>query len=57
MVCNVGDMDRMIRILAGLLIIGIGLSMSSWWSLVGIVPIFTGITAWCPAYLPFNIKT
>ena len=57
MSCNVGDTDRMVRILAGLLIIGIGLATSSWWGIIGLVPVFTGVTAWCPAYLPFNIKT
>jgi len=57
MTCNVGDTERMARILVGLLIIGIGFALPSWWGLIGIVPLFTGISAWCPAYLPFNIST
>ncbi len=54
---NVGDMDRMLRIFAGLAIIGWGLAASSWFGLIGFVPLFTGITAYCPAYLPFKIST
>jgi hypothetical protein len=57
MICNVGDTERMARILVGLLIIGLGFIFSSWWGIIGIRPVFTGITAWCPAYLPFNIST
>ncbi len=57
MTCNVGDTERMVRILVGLLIIGAGFALSSWWGIIGIIPVITGVTAWCPAYLPFNIST
>tara|TARA_B110000238_G_scaffold103533_1_gene112712 strand:+ start:469 stop:645 length:177 start_codon:yes stop_codon:yes gene_type:complete len=57
MTCNVGDTERMARILVGLLIIGLGFIFSSWWGIIGIIPVFTGISAWCPGYLPFNIST
>ena len=57
MTCNVGDTERMARILVGLLIIGLGFIFSSWWGTIGIIPVFTGISAWCPGYLPFNIST
>lgn len=57
MICNVGDTERMARILVGLLIIGLGFALSSWWGIIGLIPVFTGVTAWCPAYLPFNIST
>jgi hypothetical protein len=30
---------------------------SRWWGLVGLVPLATGTLGWCPAYLPFGIKT
>lgn len=57
MTCNVGDTERMARILLGLLIIGIGLALPTWWGLIGIILVFTGLSGWCPAYLPFNIST
>jgi hypothetical protein len=28
-----------------------------WWGLVGLPPLLTGITGYCPAYLPFGIST
>ena len=52
--CNVGDMERMVRILAGLAIIGWGLATSSWWGLIGLIPLVTGTIGFCPAYLPFK---
>ena len=58
---NVGNIDRTLRIVAGLAII-LALFFvlegnARWWALVGLVPIFTGLTRWCPAYLPFGINT
>ena len=59
MVTNVGDTDRMFRILLGLLFIGLAFALGgAWWfGLLGIIPVFTGITGWCPSYLSFGIST
>ncbi len=57
MTCNVGDTERMARILIGMLIIGIGLAVPTWWGIIGVIPVFTGLLGLCPAYLPFNIST
>jgi hypothetical protein len=57
MKCNVGKTDRVLRIVAGLGIIGFGLATQNWWGAVGIVPLFTGIVRWCPAYMPLGIST
>ncbi|MFN3604872.1 MAG: DUF2892 domain-containing protein [Leptonema sp. (in: bacteria)] len=54
---NVGKVDRIIRILIGLVMIGVGIFYQSWWGAIGIIPIITGGLGWCPAYLPFNINT
>jgi hypothetical protein len=27
------------------------------WGYIGVVPLATGLIGWCPAYLPFGIKT
>ena len=54
---NVGSADRAIRLILGLVIIGIGYYYQSWWGAIGIVPIFTALIGWCPAYLPFGINT
>lgn len=59
MTTNVGETDRMLRILVGLLLIGLALAFGgAWWfGLIGIIPVITGITGSCPAYLPFGIST
>ncbi|MEJ2308905.1 MAG: DUF2892 domain-containing protein [Gammaproteobacteria bacterium] len=54
---NVGSADRVIRLILGLAIIGVGYYYQSWWGAIGIVPIFTALVGWCPAYLPFGINT
>lgn len=57
MKCNVGKADKVVRIVAGLAIIGAGLYSQSWWGAVGIVPLATAAFGWCPLYFPFGIKT
>ncbi len=54
---NVGKTDRIIRIVVGLLIGAAGVVFKSWWGLVGIIPLFTGIIGFCGLYLPFGIST
>jgi len=57
MKCNVGPIDRTLRIVAGVAILGAGYYYQSWWGLIGIVPLLTGIFKICPAYLPFSLST
>ena len=54
---NVGNLDRVLRLILGLVIIALGFINQSWWGLVGIIPLFTAAVGWCPAYLPFGIST
>ena len=54
---NVGGIDRTLRYIAGLAIIGAGFYFQSWWGLVGLVPILTATFRFCPAYLPFGMST
>ena len=57
MKANGGSIDRLLRIIAGLAILGAGYYIKSWWGLVGLGPILTGTIRFCPAYLPFGINT
>ena len=57
MKANVGSIDRIIRIIAGLAILGAGYYFKSWWGLVGLGPILTAVVRFCPAYLPFGLST
>jgi hypothetical protein len=55
---NEGTIDKTIRITAGLaIIIGVGLVMHSWWGVIGIVPLATGIASRCPMYSVLGIST
>ena len=58
MKANVGNVDRVIRVLAGLALIGAALSgLIGVWGWIGVVPLATGIFRFCPAYLPFGLNT
>jgi hypothetical protein len=54
---NIGCIDRVVRIIAGLGILGVGCYYRSWWGLVGLLPILTAVVRFCPAYLPFGLST
>jgi len=57
MKANVGSADRIVRVIVGLAIGAAGIYFKSWWGLVGLIPLATGVFACCPAYMPFGIST
>jgi hypothetical protein len=55
---NVGGVDRGVRIVVGLGLIGLAIAgVGAPWTWIGVLPLATGAIGWCPAYLPFGIKT
>ena len=55
---NVGGIDRIARIVVGLVLIAlVFVGPQTPWGWIGIVPLATGLIGWCPAYLPFGLKT
>jgi len=54
---NVGKTDKVIRIIVGLAIGVAGYYFKSWWGLIGIIPLLTALTNFCPLYVLFKIKT
>lgn len=57
---NVGDIDKTIRIVIGLALLGLIFLLpgnARWLGLIGILPILTAVTRWCPAYTIFGIST
>ena len=58
MKANVGSTDRAIRIAAGLALIGATrLGLIGAWGWIGLIAVATGLFRFCPAYLPFGIRT
>jgi Protein of unknown function (DUF2892) len=54
---NIGNTDRIIRIILGLVIAVLGIVFKSWLGLIAIVPLATAAVSTCPIYLPFGIST
>lgn len=55
---NVGSTDRVLRIVAGLVLIGLAATNTvGVWGYIGIVPLLTGIFKFCPAYAIFGLDT
>ncbi len=54
---NVGGIDRILRLIVGLALLGAGYYFKSYWGLVGLLPILTAVFRFCPAYLPIGLNT
>jgi uncharacterized membrane protein len=57
MLKNVGNADRNIRVVLGIVIIITGVAMQSWWGLVGLLPLLTAGLNFCPLYAILGIST
>lgn len=58
MKANVGGIDRIIRVLAGLALIGATLfGAIGVWGWIGIIPLATGLFGFCPAYTLFGLNS
>ncbi|WP_201556444.1 DUF2892 domain-containing protein [Psychrobacter sp. 72-O-c] len=54
---NVGNTERLLRIIAGIIIIGVGIYYQSWWGVVGLIPLLTGLFRFCPLYAMLGMNT
>ncbi|MDN6308851.1 MAG: DUF2892 domain-containing protein [Psychrobacter sp.] len=54
---NIGGIDRMLRIIAGVIIIALGAYYQSWWGIVGLIPLLTGVFRFCPLYTMVGVNT
>jgi len=57
---NVGNVDRLIRIVVGLGLLSLVFILEGnarWWGLVGLLPLVTGLIGWCALYVPLGIDT
>lgn len=55
---NVGTVDRTLRIVAGLVLVGLAATGTvGLWGWIGVVPLVTGLAGWCPAYSLLGIDS
>lgn len=55
---NEGTIDRVLRVLAGIVLIALAVTGSvGAWGWIGIVPLATGLLGWCPLYSVLGFST
>ena len=55
---NVGSIERVIRVIAGIAILSLAfVGPKSPWAYLGIIPLATGLIGWCPPYALLGIST
>ena len=55
---NVGGIDRVLRVVIGLVLIGLAATGTvGWWGYLGLVPLATAAMGWCPPYALFGWNT
>jgi hypothetical protein len=58
MKANVGGIDRVLRIVAGLVLIGLAVAgIGAPWTWIGVVPLLTGVFSFCPFYPLLGINS
>jgi len=58
MKCNVGGVDRVLRIVIGLVLVGMAVTnVVGLWGWIGIVPLVTGLFGFCPLYSIIRINS
>ena len=58
MKCNVGGIDRILRISAGIVLVVLAANgIVGWWGWLGLIPLATGIFRFCPAYPLLGINS
>jgi hypothetical protein len=58
MVKNIHPVERVIRVVVGLVLTTFAfVGPSNPWFLLGIIPVLTGLTGWCPPYQLLGINT
>lgn len=58
MKANVGGIDKILRIAAGLGLIGLAVAgVATPWTWIGVVPLATGIVGFCPFYPLLGLNT
>ena len=55
---NEASWDRIVRVMAGLILLGLAATNAvGWWGWLGIIPLATGAIGWCPLYTVLGMST
>jgi hypothetical protein len=54
---NIGSVDRLIRVVLGAALIIVGVVLRSWWGAIGLIPLVTGLSGFCPLYALLRTST
>lgn len=60
MKANIGDTERVIRVIIGLALLSLLFILegdASYWGLLGLIPLATAGIRWCPLWVLFGINT
>lgn len=58
MQANVGGIDRILRIVVGIVLIALAATGTvGLWGWIGVVPLLTGLIRWCPVYPLLGISS
>lgn len=58
MKANAGTIDRALRVIVGLVLVGLAAAGTiGMWGWIGVVPLVTGLIGFCPAYTILGIST
>jgi hypothetical protein len=58
MLANVGGIDRILRIVVGLVLIAlVFVGPQTNWGWIGLIPLITGLFSFCPAYTLLGLNT
>jgi hypothetical protein len=58
MKANVGGIDKVLRVVAGVALVGLAATDTiGMWGWIGVVPLATGLIGWCPLYPMLGLST
>ena len=57
MLKNIGTVDRIVRVVIGVIVALVGIVFHTWWGLLALIPFVTAAVGFCPLYAPFKIST
>ena len=55
---NVGNLDKILRVIVGLALISLSVTNTrGWWGYLGFIPLIGGLIGYCPLYSILGIST